>query len=538
MNRVRSLLVLAAALIAASCAAPPAAKTPVAAAPPTPTPGLLSRANPNVVEEDEFHFVERLPKDEYIRVDERHIRHPIVGPAVEFYKEDDKYYYVYTNKRNAETEALDKMLRSAQTPTPTVPGSTPAMTPTPSGPPLSEFEDLTPVREPGRLRLEPVASTGLPSSGMWRASFVVRDINGDRIPDIIAPPSRLGDSRLHIWIGDGKGGFTAWPLKFVEDDQPNLSFSLDYGAVAVGDIDGDGNLDIVSASHGAGIVSLFGDGKGTFRVVRSGLPARNFSTQAIALADANGDGKLDIIASADGVTGRSDSQDQVRVYLFRGNRWQYKEDGIAGGLYSNCLHSWDFDKDGKADILTASHFMGGLTLLWKNLGDGRFEPVRFPALEVYAYHFATVPGTFGRQRAAAFADAYEMITNEPSEARATGITMYGHENGTWTRHRVWRKKDGQSTQYALAVGDLDGDGLDDVVFADSELNRLRVFFQRPDGTFSEMAEQEEPILDSVGQWIQLADLNGDGRLDIILAKSIASYRQGDRGGWNVYLNRR
>jgi hypothetical protein len=538
VNRVRSLLVLAAAVAVVSCAAPPAAKTPVAAAPPTPTPGLMSRSNPNIVEEDEFHFVERLPRDEYIRVDERHIRHPIVGPAVEFYKEDDKYYYVYTNKRNAETEALEKALRAAQTPTPASALAPPPITPTPAGPALSEFEDITPVREPGRLRLEPVASTGLPSSGLWRASFIVRDFNGDGILDIIAPPSRLGDAKLHIWIGDGKGGFSALPVQFVEDGQPDPAFSIDYGAVAVGDIDGDGNLDIVTASHSAGLVSLFGDGKGTFRVLRTGLPKRDYSAQAIALADADGDGKLDIIASADSVAGRSDAPDAVRVYLYKGNRWRYKEDGIEGGFYSNCLHAWDFDKDGKADILTASHFIGALTLLWKNLGDGRFEPVRFPALEIYSYHFATVPGTFGRQRAAAFADAYQMITNDPQEARATGISMYSYENGNWTRHRVWRKKNGQSTQYALAVGDLDGDGLDDVVFADSELNRLRVFFQKPDGTFSEMAEQEEPVLDSVGQWIELADVNRDGRLDIILSKTVASYRVGDQGGWNVYLNRR
>lgn len=538
MNRVRSLLVLAAALLAASCAAPPAANTTVAAAPPTPTPGLMSRTNPNIVEEDEFHWVERMPKDDYIRVDERHIRHPIVGPSVEFYKEDDKYYYVYTNKRNEETARLEAMLRAAQTPTPTSASAPPAMTPTPSGPPLSDFEDLLPVREAGRLRLEPVASTGLPTSGMWRASFVVRDVNGDGIPDILAPSSRLGDARLHIWIGDGKGHFSPWPLQFIEDGQPNLSFSIDYGAVAVGDIDGDGRLDIVTASHVAGLVSLFGDGKGTFRIVRSGLPARDFSAQAIALADADGDGKLDIIASSDQVTGRSDAQDQIRLYLFKGNRWHYKEDGIAGGFYSNCLHSWDYDKDGKADILTGSHFIGALTLLWKNLGNGTFEAIRFPALEIYSYHFATVAGTFGKQRAAAFADAYQMITNEPSEARATGITMYSFENGDWKRHRVWRKKEGRSTQYALAVGDLDGDGLDDVVFADSEQNRLRVFFQKPDGTFSEMAEQEEPVLDSVGQWIELADVNGDGRLDVILAKTVASYRPGDQGGWNVYLNRR
>src|SRR5439155_9048067 len=205
--------------------------------------------------------------------------------------------------------------------------------------------------------------------------------------------------------------------------------------------------------HTTGLVSLFGNGDGSFRVVRTGLPIRNeFSTEAVALADADGDGKLDIIASTDGVTGRSDSQDQIRVYLYRGAKgWQYKPDGLLGGFYSNCLSAWDFDRDGKADVLTGSHFIGALTLLWKNLGNGQFEPVRFPAVEIYSYHFATAPGTFGKARSSAFADAYQMITNQPENVRATGITVYALEGGTWTRHRVWRKKVGQSAQDALAM---------------------------------------------------------------------------------------
>jgi hypothetical protein len=177
-------------------------------------------------------------------------------------------------------------------------------------------------------------------------------------------------------------------------------------------------------------------------------------------------------------------------------------------------------------------------VLWRNLGNGRFEPVRFPELEIYAYHFASVPGTLGKARVPAFADAYYMMTNVPEVARATGITLYSFEKGNWTRHRVWRKKSGRSAQYALAVGDLDGDGLDDIVFADSEVDRLRILFQKPDGTFVEMDESEEPKLDSPGQCIRLADLDGDGRPDVILSKTVASYRLNDRGGWNVYLNRR
>lgn len=502
---------------------------------PTPTPPLLSRANPNIIEEDDYHIVERFPKDEYIRLDDKRFRSPIIRNPVEYFKEDEKYFYVYTYKRNSETEAVDKALRFSPTPKPPAPGTTP----TPAGPLPSDFEDIAPARESGRIRLEAVAASGLPVNGLWRASFVVADMNGDGIPDIVSPPSRLGDGNLNVWLGDGKGHFSPWKLQFIEDGKVQPRFPFDYGAVAVGDIDGDGHLDIATASHGAGLLALFGDGKGTFRVVRQGLPSRNFTSQAIALVDADGDGKLDIVASSDGLIGASNSQDQIRVYLFRGAAgFEYKRDGILGGFYSNSLHAWDFDGDGRKDILTGSYFIGGLTLLWKNLGNGKFDPVLFDDIEIYAYHFATEPGTFGRQRSSAFADSYLMITNDPEPLRATGISIYSFEKGSWVRHRVWRKKAGKSAQYALAMGDLDGDGLDDVVFADSELNRLRIFFQKPDGSFVEMAEQEEPALDSPGQCIRLADLDGDGRLDIILSKTVVSDRPGEEGGWNVYLNRR
>ena len=88
------------------------------------------------------------------------------------------------------------------------------------------------------------------------------------------------------------------------------------------------------------------------------------------------------------------------------------------------------------------------------------------------------------------------------------------------------------------MGDLDGDGLDDVVFADNDARRLRVLFQQRDGSFVEAAESEEPALDSPGQCIRLVDVNNDGKLDVVLSKTIKSTAPSEPGGWGIYLNRR
>jgi hypothetical protein len=277
-------------------------------------------------------------------------------------------------------------------------------------------------------------------------------------------------------------------------------------------------------------------------MVKSGLPGSDFSSQSIVLLDANGDRKLDIVAGRDVLDTKegSDAVDtkQIRVYLFAGAEgWKSAPDALDGGFYSNSLHAWDGDGDGRTDLLTGSHYSGALSLLWKNAG-GRFVPVSFPEIEIYAYHFATSPGTFGAGRRPAFADSFYIYDPAPvPPRRATGISIYERAAEGWKRHRVWRKKDGSTQQYALALGDLDRDGLDDVVFPDSEQNRLRVMFQSADGGFVELAESDEPQLDSVGQCVRLGDLDGDGRLDVVLSKTVVSFRPDDQGGFDVYLNR-
>jgi hypothetical protein len=547
VNKDRSHLAAAAAMAlvvagiwacVASSSAPssPAPTAVVSASPsPTQTPSNMRRTNPNIIEEDETHFVERLPKKEYIREDESHIRSPIIPLPVKFFKEDENYYYIWSKKILPEEVAAQQAenARRGLTPTPTPLARTPVA-------PLADFEEIAAPGGSSSLRFEALADTGLPAQGLWRASFVLADMNGDGILDIVAPPARLGgDGKPHIWLGDGKGRFRAWALTFLEEGKPRTDFGVDYGGIAAGDIDGDGKMDMVTASHNGGIVAFFGDGNGTFVISRAGLPQRGFSSQAVALVDADGDGKLDIVASRDILDNSADAVDlnQVRTYLYRSpRRFEHRSNSLPGAAYSYSLNPWDFDRDGKMDILTGSHVFAAQTLLWKNGGKGEFAPIAFLELESYAYHFATRPGSFGREKLPAFVDAYSKFMQEPLRS-AVGLNVYSLKNGAWRIHRVFRKKGGNTFLYAVAMGDLNGDGLDDVVFPDNDLKKVRIFLQTPDGQFKEIPAAQEPDIDSPAQCVRLADINGDGRLDLVVAKTVSASSPADPGGWSIYLSR-
>src|SRR5205085_10762080 len=106
-------------------------------------------------------------------------------------------------------------------------------------------------------------------------------------------------SRIGVMLGNGNGTCQAAPTYSTVD--PLLGFGRDPAAVAVGDFNGDGKLDIVTADKTDNTVSLLlGNGDGTFQAAHAiTLHNATFPT-ALAVGDFNGDGKLDIATLNEG----------------------------------------------------------------------------------------------------------------------------------------------------------------------------------------------------------------------------------------------
>ena len=255
MIRNSSALFLVASAIVGACSSASTSTAPAGPAP-TPTPSVMTRVNPYIVEETDSYTIQRYPKSEYLRVDDRHIRHPLVKSTVEFFREDDLYYYVSVPKTLPDEQALR---RQSEPPKERPPVRRPEYSTEP-GPPPSDFTDLLPARRAGRIRLEKVDS-GLPATGLWRSSFEIADVNGDGSADIVSPPSRIGGHpMLHVWVGDGK---ESSPLA-VRSRGRQARGPEHRLRGAVRRHDGTGKVDSRRLPKNGGLEPFFGDGKGGF----------------------------------------------------------------------------------------------------------------------------------------------------------------------------------------------------------------------------------------------------------------------------------
>jgi VCBS repeat protein/flagellar hook capping protein FlgD len=157
-----------------------------------------------------------------------------------------------------------------------------------------------------------------------------------------------------------------------------------FGAVAFGDVDGDGDLDLVVTGYntaGTPTTSLYRNDAGSWVAVASGL-AGVAQGAALAFGDADGDGDLDLAIL--GSTTSSNSNGTVKIYSNDGTGSFTNLGAVLGGLSTGSEGWGDFDGDGDLDLLAAGDDIGGghLTYVARNDGGGAFTQVAIAVTSV------------------------------------------------------------------------------------------------------------------------------------------------------------
>ncbi|HKW17129.1 MAG TPA: FG-GAP-like repeat-containing protein [Terriglobales bacterium] len=220
------------------------------------------------------------------------------------------------------------------------------------------------------------------------ARGAIGDLNHDGKPDLVVTADYVG-----VLLGNGDGTYQA----------PVYYGSGKSVYVALGDFNGDGNLDIVTADTSSISLSS-GNGDGTF-----GFPTSISSLATfLVVADFNKDGKLDLATNDAVLLGNGDGtfqspistpvggiaavgdfnndgildfvalngSNQVSIMFGNGDgRFQSPENFVIGGTASSVAVS-DFNKDGKLDIAVLNSGLGDVVILLGN-GDGTFSPPRY-----------------------------------------------------------------------------------------------------------------------------------------------------------------
>lgn len=204
-----------------------------------------------------------------------------------------------------------------------------------------------------------VTTTTLPteySGAAVLASLYLGDLNGDGKLDLIS----LNSSSYSVRLGDGVGGFGAPTLTTA--GVSGISKAA-WPALALGDVNGDGKLDLAQVSGNTVLIRL-GTGSGTF-----GAPTSYSTGQqaySIAFGDLNNDGRLDLMVSRSYPGGASSGD--VGVMLGNGTGGFSAATGYVVGNLASQLVPADVNGDGKLDIVASNYLSGGKVMIGNGAG--------------------------------------------------------------------------------------------------------------------------------------------------------------------------
>jgi len=406
----------------------------------------------------------------------------------------------------------------------------------------------------------------------WSPKLTVGDVTGDGKPEIVTPND--SGNNLTVYVNNGDGTFqTGVDYNPANTSGDNLGVAITPDAVAIADVNGDGKADLVSSnSQSQDITVLFGNGDGTFTVPTLGyafggksmlaasalvadfngdsypdilVPDQTFSltllkgygdgtfraalnyypvpccySTGVASGDFNGDGLSDFVIGIDGQWNKSSS-----IVPFLSNSTGVPTAGFAYGL-AGCIGSVavaDFNQDEKLDF-AATDTCSGTVQVFNGNGDGTF---------IAGATFPTTGVDPGDLVAADFnGDGYPdvAVINLNWSSRALSVVvLLNDKTGNFEPGVSYEIS--SYVRDAITAADLNGDGKIDLIVTYG--GTVAVLTGNGDGTFQ--PETDVSLGDASTNQVAVADINGDGIPDMLVALdgSIAIFLGSANGGFGA-----
>ena len=308
---------------------------------------------------------------------------------------------------------------------------------------------------------------------------------------------------------------------------PSFGGPKSYGAgrypfaVAIGDLNADGKLDLAVANYGASTVSvLLNRGGGRFRAKVDHATGPHPSS--VAIGDLNGDRKADLAIANQGTEDKPGAT--VSVLLNKGDASFEAKRDFQTGRAPRSVALGDLNGDGKPDLATANDLSNtGTASVLLNTGDGTFEsPV----------DYATSAGAY----TVAIGDLNDDRMPDLAVADERGVSVFLNSgNGSFATRLHYNT--GGDFAISVTLGDLNGDSKPDLAVGNIGGDyKVSVLVNRGDGTFSLKRYDA-----GAGYSVAMGDLNGDRKPDLVATDSLngpdESCDAGDGTAVYVLVNR-